>query len=184
MGQGDQVRGHRSRIVEIFPDHQMIGGSQKFARRSREAPMELFDRKQFLHLAASAAAVPVASRIARAQTYPTKPVRIVVPVAAGGSKDVTARLIGQWLSEHLGQQFLIENRPGGGGNIGTEAVLRAAPGRLRAPYGDFEQRGKCFALREAQLRFHTGCRAMVAVIGPGLPAPGLMMVPPETPAMR
>jgi tripartite-type tricarboxylate transporter receptor subunit TctC len=84
-----------------------------------------FSRRQILHLAVGGAAIPVASPIARAQTYPTKPVRIVVPVAAGGSNDVTARLIGQWLSEHLGQQFLIENRPGGGGNIGTEAVVRA-----------------------------------------------------------
>jgi tripartite-type tricarboxylate transporter receptor subunit TctC len=84
-----------------------------------------FSRRQILHLAVGGAAIPVASPIARAQTYPTKPVRIVDPVAAGGSNDVTARLIGQWLSEHLGQQFLIENRPGGAGNIGTEAVVRA-----------------------------------------------------------
>jgi tripartite-type tricarboxylate transporter receptor subunit TctC len=81
-------------------------------------------RRQFLHLAA-AATFPAASRIARAQTYPTKPVRIVVPFAAGGRNDIAARLIGQWLSERLGQQFLIENRPGGGGNIGIEAVVRA-----------------------------------------------------------
>ena len=82
-------------------------------------------RRHFLHLAASVVAVPVLSQFVWAQTYPTKPVRIVVPVAAGGSNDVTARLIGQWLSEHLGQQFLVENRPGGGTNIGTEVVVRA-----------------------------------------------------------
>ena len=64
-----------------------------------------------------------APRIARAQIYPSRPVRIVVPVAAGGTTDVTARLIGQWLSEHLGQQFIVENRPGGATNIGTEAVV-------------------------------------------------------------
>jgi tripartite-type tricarboxylate transporter receptor subunit TctC len=84
-----------------------------------------FPRRRFLHLAAGAAVLPAMSRIASAQVYPTKPVRVIVPVAAGGSNDVTARLIGQWLSEHPGQQFLIENRPGGGSNIGTEVVVRA-----------------------------------------------------------
>jgi tripartite-type tricarboxylate transporter receptor subunit TctC len=82
-------------------------------------------RRKFLHLAAGAAALPAASRIARAQAYPTRPVRIIVPFAPAGASDITARLIGQWLSERLGQQFVIENRPGGGGNIGTEAVVRA-----------------------------------------------------------
>ena len=82
-------------------------------------------RRQFLHLAAGAAALPAVSRIARAQAYPTRPVRIVVPFAPGGVNDITARLIGQWLSERFGQQFIIENRPGGGGNIGIEAVGRS-----------------------------------------------------------
>jgi tripartite-type tricarboxylate transporter receptor subunit TctC len=81
-------------------------------------------RRQFLHLAA-AATFPAVSRVACAQTYPTRPVRIIVPAAAGGGADITARLIGQWLSERLGQQFIIENRPGAGTNIGTEAVVRA-----------------------------------------------------------
>jgi tripartite-type tricarboxylate transporter receptor subunit TctC len=84
-------------------------------------------RRQFLHLAAGAAVLPVLSRAARAQAYPSRPVRIVVTVAAGGGADITARLMGQWLSERLGQQFIVENRPGGGGNIGTEAVVRARP---------------------------------------------------------
>jgi tripartite-type tricarboxylate transporter receptor subunit TctC len=82
-------------------------------------------RRKFLHLAAGAAALPAVSRFAWAQAYPTRPVRIIVPFAPAGSGDILARLIGQWLSERLGQPFVIENRPGGGGNIGTEAVVRA-----------------------------------------------------------
>ena len=82
-------------------------------------------RRKFLHLAAGAAALPAVSRIAWARTYPARPVRLIVPLAPAGAADITARLIGQWLSERLGQQFVIDNRPGGGGNIGTEAVVRA-----------------------------------------------------------
>jgi tripartite-type tricarboxylate transporter receptor subunit TctC len=82
-------------------------------------------RRQLLHLAAGAAALPAVSRIARAQTYPTRPVRIIVTFLAGGSNDTVARLMGQWLSERLGQPFVIENRSGAGGNTGTEAVVRA-----------------------------------------------------------
>ena len=84
-------------------------------------------RRKFLHLAASAAAMPVLSRVARAQSYPTRPVRIIVGFAAGGQNDILARLLGQWLSERLGQPFIIENRPGDSGNIGAEAVVKAAP---------------------------------------------------------
>ena len=89
--------------------------------------MKLPHRRQLLHLAAGAAALPAASRIARAQAYPSRPARIVVPFAAGGATDIIARLIGQWLSERLGQQFVIENRPGAGSNIGTEVVVNAPP---------------------------------------------------------
>jgi Tripartite tricarboxylate transporter family receptor len=81
-------------------------------------------RRNFLHLAAGAAALPAVSRAARAQTYPTRPVSLVVGFAPGGGVDITARLIGQWLSERLGQQFVIENRPGATSNIATEAVVR------------------------------------------------------------
>jgi tripartite-type tricarboxylate transporter receptor subunit TctC len=84
-------------------------------------------RRQFLHLAAGAAALPAGSRFAWAQTYPARPVRWIVPFGPAGATDITARLIGQWLSERLGQQFVIENRPGAGGNIGSEAVVRAPP---------------------------------------------------------
>jgi tripartite-type tricarboxylate transporter receptor subunit TctC len=82
-------------------------------------------RRRFLRLAAVAAALPAVSRIANAQAYPARPVRLVVGFPAGGSADIVARLIGQWLSDRLGQPFVIENRPGAGSNIGTEAVVRA-----------------------------------------------------------
>ena len=84
-------------------------------------------RRAFLHLAAGAAALPAASRIARGQAYPARPVRVIVPFTPAGGADITARLLGSSLSERLGQSFVIENRPGAGGNIGTEAVVRAAP---------------------------------------------------------
>src|SRR5436190_6726754 len=84
-------------------------------------------RRQFLHLAAGAAALPAVSRTAWAQSYPSRPVRIIVGFAAGGPNDILARLMGQWLSERLGQPFVIENRPGAGSNIATEAVVRAPP---------------------------------------------------------
>jgi len=82
-------------------------------------------RRKFLHLAVGAAALPAVSRIARAQAYPTRPVRLIVPAPAGGSFDIVARLMGQWLSERLGQPFVIENHSGAGTNIGTEAVAHA-----------------------------------------------------------
>ena len=84
-------------------------------------------RRQFLHLAAGAAALPAVSHFAWAQAYPTRPVRIIVPFPAGQASDTIARLMGQSLSERLGQAFVIENRTGAGGNIGTEAVVRAPP---------------------------------------------------------
>jgi tripartite-type tricarboxylate transporter receptor subunit TctC len=84
-------------------------------------------RRKFFHLAAAAAALPAVSRLARAQDYPTRPVRWIVGFAPGGGVDIIARLMGQWLSERLGQPFVIENRPGAGTNIATEAVVNAPP---------------------------------------------------------
>src|SRR5258705_10361025 len=88
-----------------------------------------FPRRTFLHLAAGAAALPAVSRLAWAQAYPTRPVRWIVGFAPGGGNDIVARLMGQWLSERTGQQFIIENRPGAGTNIATEAVVNASPDR-------------------------------------------------------
>src|SRR5437762_360470 len=84
-------------------------------------------RRTFLRLAAGAAALPALPRIARAQAYPARPVHWIVTAAPGGAADILARLLGSWLSERLGQQFVVENRTGAGGNIGTEAVVRAPP---------------------------------------------------------
>jgi len=89
--------------------------------------MKLPHRRHFLHLAAGAAALPAVPRFAWAQAYPSRPVRIIVGQAAGSGSDTVARLIGQFLSERLGQPFVIENRPGAGGNIATEAVVRSSP---------------------------------------------------------
>jgi len=96
------------------------------ARKPVEGKMKL-PRRRFLHLAGGAVALPALSRIARAEAYPSRPVRWIVAFAAGGPNDTTARLIGQYLSDHFGQQFIIENRTGAGGNVGMEYALNAAP---------------------------------------------------------
>src|SRR5215471_5700722 len=111
----------------IHSDHHLCGLST-LASRARahlracsirgRTPMKL-PRRNFLHLAAGAAALPALSRIARAQAYPSRPVRVIVTVAPGGAPDIIARLIGQWLSERLGQPIVVDNRPGGNGNVGT-----------------------------------------------------------------
>src|SRR6516165_3822568 len=99
---------------------------RRVAGISSGTPMKL-PRRTFLHLAAGAAALPAISRIARAQAYPSRPVRVVVGAPPVGGHDIIARLMGQWLSERLGQPFVIDNRPGGSENIATEAVVRSFP---------------------------------------------------------
>jgi tripartite-type tricarboxylate transporter receptor subunit TctC len=103
-----------------------LGRVRNPCRLARRGPLKV-PRRNFLHLAAVAAALPALSRIATAQTYPSRPVRIIVGFPPAGATDITARLIGQWLSERLGQQFVIESRPGAGGNLATEAVAKASP---------------------------------------------------------
>ena len=99
-------------------------------------------RRKFLHLAAGAAALPALSRAALAQAYPTRPVRLIAPVAPAGATDILARLMGQWLSERLGQSFVIENRPGGGNRGGRACLGR----RLHAPHGGYAERSQRDAL--------------------------------------
>jgi tripartite-type tricarboxylate transporter receptor subunit TctC len=106
----------------MVANHQSCGDQSRIAIVGHA--MKLPHR---IRLATGAVALPAVPRFAVAQTYPTRPVRIIVVAAAGGAADITARLMGQWLSERLGQPFIIENRPGAGGNIGTEAVVRASP---------------------------------------------------------
>ena len=103
-------------------------------------------RRNFLRLAAGAAALPAMSRIAWAQAYPSRPVRIIVGFAPGGPVDIIARLISQWLSERLAQQFIVENRPGAGSNIGTEAVVRAPRRRVHTPSHHVDERDQHDAL--------------------------------------
>ena len=120
--------------------------------------MKLPHRRHFLHLAAGVAALPAASRNARAQTYPSRPVRIVVGLPAGSAPDIGARLIAQRLSERLAQQFIVDNRPGANTNIGTEAVVRAAPDGYTLLLHRSE-RSQRHALRQSQLQFRARHRA-------------------------
>jgi len=140
--------------------------------------MKLPHRRRFLRLAAGAAALPAVSRIARAQAYPTRPVHLIVPLAPGGATDIVARLMGQWLSERLGQPFIIENRPGGGTNIGTEAVVRApADGYTLLMVGGFNAIN---ATLYDKLNYNF-IRDIAPVAGV-IRAPNVMVVNPSVPA--
>src|SRR5262245_37139462 len=111
-----------------MPDHHQkeARGAESATEQVRPMPIRL-SRRRMMRLGAAALVLPALSRRTLAQTYPTRPVRLVVGYAAGGATDITARLIGQKLSERLGQQFIIENRPGAATNIATEQVVRATP---------------------------------------------------------
>src|ERR1700755_2263937 len=115
----------RVRMAPAFGVNACMPGDLSMIRM--RSTMKLPHRRQFLHLAAGAAALPAVSRVARAQAYPSRSVRIIVPFPAGQATDTIARLMGQSLSERLRQPFVIENRTGGGGNLPTESVVRATP---------------------------------------------------------
>jgi tripartite-type tricarboxylate transporter receptor subunit TctC len=135
-------------------------------------------RRQFLHLAAGAAALPAMSRTAWAQTYPTRPVRVIVSFAAAGPNDIVARLFGQWLSERMGQQVIVENRAGAGGTIGTEAVVNSpADGytlllvsSANAIHATLYERLNYDFIRDIQPIVHLASAPLVMVVHPSVPA--------------
>jgi tripartite-type tricarboxylate transporter receptor subunit TctC len=135
-------------------------------------------RRTFLHLAAGAAALPAVSRIARAQTYPARPVHIIVGFAAGLSSDITARLTGQWLSERLGQQFVIENRTGAATNIATEAVVRAPPDGYTLLFVTAANAVNAALYDKLNFNFIRGIVPVAGIIR----VPGVMEVNPSIPA--
>jgi tripartite-type tricarboxylate transporter receptor subunit TctC len=135
-------------------------------------------RRQFLHLAAGAAATPVMSSIARTQAYPTRPVRIVVGFAAGGGSDITARLIAQSLSERLGQQCVVENRPGAGGNIGIESVVNALPDGYTLLLASVEGAVNATLYEKLNYNFIRDIAAVAGIIR----APYVILVNPSFPA--
>jgi len=135
-------------------------------------------RRNFLHLAASAAALPGVVSIARAEVYPSRPVRVILPFGPAGATDITARLIGQWLSERLGQQFVIENRPGAGGNIATEAVVRAAPDGYTLLYVTTANASNATLYDKLNFNFIRDIAPIVPIVG----FPYIMVVTPSVPA--
>ena len=119
----------------------------------------LIQRRQFLRMATGAAALVGAARTVAAQTYPAQPARIIVGFAAGGATDIVARLMAQWLSDRLGQPFIVENRTGAASNIATETVVRAPAGRLHAAACRIDERDQYDPLRQAQFQFRPRHRA-------------------------
>jgi tripartite-type tricarboxylate transporter receptor subunit TctC len=135
-------------------------------------------RRNFLRLAAGAAALPVLSRIALAQAYPTRPVRIIAATGPGSAPDILARLLGQWLSERLGQQFVTENRPGGGNTIGTEAVVRAPPDGYTLLLVDGTASINATLYEKLNYNFIRDIATVAGIVR----LPNLMMVNPSVPA--
>jgi tripartite-type tricarboxylate transporter receptor subunit TctC len=135
-------------------------------------------RRKFLHLAAGAAALPAMSSFARAQTFPTRPVHIFVGVAAGGPNDTVARLLGQWLSERLGQQFVVENRTGAGGNIATEAVVRAPADGYTLLLETSSNAVNVTLYEKSNFNFLTDIAPVAAIMR----VPNIMVVNPSVPA--
>jgi hypothetical protein len=119
-------------------------------------PMMKLTRRQSLQMATAAIALPAIVNSAWALDYPTRPVRLIIGYPPGGSADLTARLASAWLSERLGQQFVVESRTGAATTIATEAVVNAAPDRLHAVACRTRERDQCRAVRQAQFRFHPG----------------------------
>jgi tripartite-type tricarboxylate transporter receptor subunit TctC len=134
-------------------------------------------RRRFLHLAAGAAALPALPRIARAQTYPTRPVRIVCGYPPGGVTDTYARLISQWLSERLGQQFIVENKPGAGGTIAAETVVRAAPDGYTLLLATSADAWNTTLYNNLKFNF----TREVAAVAPVSRGPGVLVVHPSLP---
>jgi tripartite-type tricarboxylate transporter receptor subunit TctC len=135
-------------------------------------------RRQFLHLAAGAVALPSTSRIVWAQAYPTRPVRIIVATGPGGAPDILARLMGQWLSERLSQQFVTENRPGGGNTIGTEVVVRAPPDGYTLLLVDGTASINATLYEKLNYNFIRDIATVAGIVR----LPNLMMVNPSVPA--
>jgi tripartite-type tricarboxylate transporter receptor subunit TctC len=142
------------------------------------APMKLPHRRHFLHLAAGAAALPAASRFAWAQAYPTRSVRIIAANGPGSAPDILARLLGQWLSERLGQQFVTENRPGGGNTIGTEVVVRAPPDGYTLLLVDGTASINATLYEKLNYNFIRDIATVAGIVR----LPNLMMVNPSVPA--
>src|SRR5258705_1589162 len=135
-------------------------------------------RRQFLHLAAGAAALPAMPRIARAQPYPSRPVRIIIPFPAGQATDTVARLMGQSLSERLGQPFVIENRTGAGGNIGTESVVRGTPDGYTLLLVGVSNAMNATLYKKLNFNFIREIAPVASIGG----APYVMMINPSVPA--
>ena len=155
MGKGHSRGGHQGAV-------RLTLTAQPHCEHFRGEIVVKLPRRHFLHLLSGAAALPVVSRVAWAQAYPARPVRIIVGFAPAGGTDIMARLIGQWLSERLGQQFVIENRPGAGSNIATDVVVNAPPfvedlqGRM-SPGVHPEEHGGLLLVQCRQTRLVRGC---------------------------